>query len=47
MKRVFVIHGWGGNPYKEWFPWIKKELEKNGFKVEIPEVLKEFLKIAK
>jgi len=38
MKRVFVIHGWCGSPYKEWFPWIKKELEKKGFEVQIPEM---------
>ena len=36
MKRVFIIHGWGSNPKDDWFPWIKKELESKGFKVEIP-----------
>lgn len=30
-KRVFVIHGWGASPKSEWFPWLKKELEKNNF----------------
>src|SRR3989338_1240751 len=33
MKRVFIIHGWYGNPEEGWFPWLKKELEKRGFKV--------------
>lgn len=29
-KRVFVIHGWGGDPYGSWKPWLKKELEARG-----------------
>ncbi|MBU2638118.1 MAG: alpha/beta hydrolase [Nanoarchaeota archaeon] len=37
-KRVFIIHGWGGKPEGEWFPWLKKELEKREFVVEIPEM---------
>lgn len=36
MKRVFIIHGWGGNPEEGWFPWLKTELEKRGFSVIIP-----------
>jgi len=27
QKRVFIIHGWSGNPKNAWFPWIKNELE--------------------
>ena len=38
MKRVFIIHGWGGCPEEGWFPWLKKELEKRGFKVLIPQM---------
>ena len=34
-KRVFIIHGWGGFPTEGWFPWLKKELEKKGFKARI------------
>ncbi len=36
MKRVFIIHGWGGNPEEGWFPWLKKELEAKGFTVTVP-----------
>lgn len=35
-KRVFVIHGWEGNPEEGWFPWLKKELEQKGFEVFVP-----------
>ncbi len=36
MKKVFIIHGWGGNPEEGWLPWAKAELEKRGFEVHIP-----------
>jgi predicted alpha/beta hydrolase family esterase len=36
MKRAIIVHGWGGSPNREWFPWLRTELEKNGFQVEIP-----------
>ncbi len=35
-NRVFIIHGWEGYPEEGWFPWLKKELEKNGFEVFVP-----------
>jgi predicted alpha/beta hydrolase family esterase len=35
-KRVFLVHGWGDNPEVNWLPWIKKELERKGFKVTAP-----------
>ncbi len=38
MKRVFILHGWRGNPHEPWFVWIKKELEKRKFKVIIPKM---------
>lgn len=36
MKRVFIIHGWEGKPLDGWYPWIKNELQKRGFQVNIP-----------
>ncbi|TSC96126.1 MAG: hypothetical protein Athens071426_661 [Parcubacteria group bacterium Athens0714_26] len=38
MKRVFIIHGWGGYPKEGWFPWLKKELQKKDFKVFVPQM---------
>src|SRR3989338_6493172 len=35
-KRAFIIHGWDGYPDEGWFPWLKAELEKNGFQVHVP-----------
>ena|SRR3989344_4631802 len=36
MKKAFIIHGWDGYPEEGWFPWLKQELEKNGFAVSVP-----------
>lgn len=38
MKRVVIVHGWGGNSEEGWFPWLRKELENKGFKVIIPQL---------
>lgn len=38
MKRVIIVHGWSGYPEEGWFPWLKSELEKNGFEVLIPQL---------
>lgn len=37
-KRVFIVHGWGGYPEENWFPWLKKELEDKGFEVFVPQL---------
>ena len=34
MKKIILVHGWGGSPKDNWFPWLKKELKKNGFQVK-------------
>lgn len=39
-KRVFVIHGWGGSPDDGWKPWLKENLEKEGFAVIMPQMPK-------
>lgn len=36
MKRVFLIHGWEGDPENNWFPWLKTSLEEKGFEVVAP-----------
>ncbi len=37
-KRVFIIHGWGGNPDEPWMAWLKGELEKLDIKVIAPQM---------
>jgi uncharacterized protein len=34
MKKIYLIHGWDGNPQNNWFPWLKNNLEKYGCEVE-------------
>ena len=36
MKRVILVHGWGGGPDKNWLPWLGKELKKAGYEVIAP-----------
>lgn len=36
MKRVFIVHGYTGHPDKNWFPWLKTELEKFDVAVVVP-----------
>ena len=36
MKRAFIIHGWEGTPDQHWLPWLKAELEKKDFAVQVP-----------
>jgi hypothetical protein len=38
MKRAIIVHGWDGHPQECWFPWLKAELEKEGFKVFVPQM---------
>lgn len=35
-KQAILVHGWEGTPWGGWRPWLKKELEKHGFKVIMP-----------
>lgn len=36
QKRVIIIHQWCGSPKTDFYPWLKKELEKRNFKVLVP-----------
>ncbi len=37
MKTAFIFHGTEGYPEENWFPWLKKELKKYGYKVIVPQ----------
>jgi uncharacterized protein len=36
QKRAFIIHGWDATPDSDWYPWLKQELERKGFDVQVP-----------
>ena len=36
MVNVFIVHGTYGNPGENWIPWLKSELEKDGYGVVVP-----------
>ena len=38
MMRVFIVHRWDGTPRSDWYPWLRKVLEKSGVKVIVPEM---------
>ena len=36
LANVLIIHGIGGDPNENWFPWLKKELEAQGHNAVVP-----------
>lgn len=36
MKQAIIMHGWYGHPQEGWLPWLKKELERKGYRVDVP-----------
>jgi predicted alpha/beta hydrolase family esterase len=37
-QRVIIVGGFGSYPEKNWFPWLKRELEALGIAVEVPQM---------
>lgn len=37
-KRILILHAWYENPNSQWYRWLKKELEKKGYIVYLPEI---------
>lgn len=53
-KHFLLIHGTGGSPLEAFYPWLKRELENRGHKVEAPwfptpvlQTLPNWLKVAR
>lgn len=38
MKNAIILHGIGSGPKDFWFPWTAKSLEKEGYKVWVPQL---------
>jgi predicted alpha/beta hydrolase family esterase len=38
MKQALILISWYGTPESDWLPWLKKQLEKKGYEVAIPDL---------
>lgn len=36
MKKVLILHGWGGSDEPHWQWWVAQELEKKGYEISFP-----------
>ena len=36
MKKAYLLHGWGGKPEGAFRPWLARELETQGYMVDVP-----------
>lgn len=37
-KRAFIVHGYLSHPKEAWLPWIKEQLEAEGYRVSLPQM---------
>lgn len=40
MKNAVILHGSSCTPNSFWYPWLKKELQKHGYNVWLPQLPK-------
>lgn len=38
MKRIVLVHGWGGGPNADWFPWMIDNLQQTNFEIIAPQL---------
>lgn len=38
MKNALILQGWYQQPESNWYPWLKAELKKMNYKVDIPDL---------
>ena len=38
MKRAVILHGTSGNPSINWLPWVRAQLEDEGYEVWVPQL---------